>query len=54
MIAVFEREFRDRVLQVPGVVGVQSFEASVLNGELQYSAIILTAEGPGEVSSDGV
>ena len=50
-LALFEHDFRRRVLEVPDVIGVRSFDARVVEGELRYTAQIVTRFG--EIELEG-
>ena len=50
-IALFEADFRRRVLQVDDVTGVRDFEARVIDGELRYWATIETIHGAGTIAN---
>ena len=50
-LALFESDFRRRVLQVDDVTGVSDFEARVIDGELRYWATIETIHGAGTIAN---
>ena len=50
-VAQFEASVRAAILSVPGVTGVQSFDMLVVDGAMNYTAVIDTIYGVGEITS---
>jgi hypothetical protein len=45
--APFEAAFRDRIMRVDGVTGIEELTAAQVGDKMQYSAVIATAYGTG-------
>ena len=50
-LALFEHDFRQRVLQVDGVRAITFFEASIVGENLVYNATIETIYGVGKIDN---
>ena len=48
--APFEAAFRTRILQVPGVVGIDELTTEQTGDTMRYQAVIATIYGPGAIN----